>query len=75
MQRADVNRIDPALQFLIERVSSSTDALIFREIFLAALLIMCNAAETFLRAELENLANRARFTRERRIFLVARYAG
>jgi len=41
-------RIDSAPQLSIERVSSSTNALVFCEILLAAFLIMCNAAENFL---------------------------
>jgi len=37
----------------------------FREILLAALLKLCNAAEKFLRAELKNLADDARTARKK----------
>jgi hypothetical protein len=46
-----------------ETFRASTDAIVFDEILLAALLKLCNAAEEFLRAELKNLADDARFAR------------
>jgi hypothetical protein len=47
-----------------ERVSNASDADVFNEILLAALLKLCNAAEEFLRAELKNLAIDARSARK-----------
>jgi hypothetical protein len=41
---------------------------IFNQILLAAFLKLCNAAENFLRAELENPANQAGFMQKSRFF-------
>jgi len=48
---------------ITRKFRARTDVIVFSEILLAALLKLCNAAEEFLRAELKNLADDARFAR------------
>lgn len=49
---------------IARKFRSRSDVVVFGEILLAALLKLCNAAEEFLRAELKNLADDARFARQ-----------